>query len=104
MRCRPKFEWLLTLTLLLAGWRGDAQDLTLEFVVGGLSRPVYMTAPEGDPRLFIVQSGGLIRIVESGELLATPFLDISSLILNLGGNDERGLLGLAFAPNYATAG
>ena len=60
-----------------------------------------MTAPSGDStRLFIVQQGGLIRIfdVVGGSLLTIPFLNISSL-LSTGG--ERGLLGMAFDPQYA---
>jgi glucose/arabinose dehydrogenase len=62
---------------------------------------VYLTAPAGDARLFIVEQSGRIRIVKAGQLLATPFLDISARV-SYGG--ERGLLSMAFDPAYATNG
>jgi glucose/arabinose dehydrogenase len=74
----------------------------LQTVVTGLSSPLYLTAPPGDAaRLFIVEQTGAIRIVKDGNLLPAPFLDLSSRI-SAGG--ERGLLGLAFDPEYATTG
>ena len=85
-----------------------AQILSKDLVVSGLSRPVLVTAPVGDPRLFIVEqgnSGGLvarIRIFKNGALLGTPFLNVDSLVINSG--NERGLLGLAFHPNYEQNG
>ena len=61
-----------------------------------------MTSPPGDEdRLFIVEQGGRIRIFENGAVNAAPFLDVSS-ITSSGG--ERGLLGLAFHPDYASNG
>jgi glucose/arabinose dehydrogenase len=63
-----------------------------------------MTAPPGDStRLFIVEQGGLIRIfnLTTGSLLTTPFLNISNLLLTGG---ERGLLGMAFDPQYTANG
>src|SRR5688572_18393395 len=71
----------------------------LQEVVTGLSAPLYLTAPPGDPRLFIVEKTGAIRIVKDGLLLPAAFLDLSSQISNGG---EQGLLGLAFDPDYAT--
>ena len=70
-------------------------------VVNGLSSPLFLTAPAGDSRLFIVEQPGRIRIVKGGQLLATPFLSVSSKITSGG---ERGLLGLAFHPQYSTNG
>ena len=61
--------------------------------------PTYLTAPSGDPRLFIVEKTGAIRIVKDALLLPNPFLDLGSRISNGG---EQGLLGLAFDPDYAT--
>ena len=73
----------------------------LQQVASGLAFPVYLTAPAGDPRLFIVEKGGIIRIVQDGALLPTPFLDFSAKV-SAGG--EQGLLGLAFDPQYASTG
>jgi glucose/arabinose dehydrogenase len=74
------------------GWR-------LEPVVEGLEQPVLVThAGDGSGRLFVVEQAGRIMIVEAGELLAEPFLDISDGVVAGG---ERGLLGLAFHPEFA---
>ena len=85
-----------------------AGDITIELeeVASGLSSPVAVTAPDdGSGRLFIVDQVGLIRIVENGVLLVTPFLDIQDKIPPPNEVfDERGLLGLAFHPNYAQNG
>jgi glucose/arabinose dehydrogenase len=59
------------------------------------------TAPARDPRLFIVEQQGTIRILTNDTLVATPFLDLSNEIACCG---EQGLLGLAFHPDYATNG
>ena len=59
----------------------------------------------GDDRLFIVQQNGLIRISDTAGIKNTqPFLDITGRVKFVGSNDERGLLGLAFAPDYLTSG
>ncbi|MFI5184700.1 MAG: hypothetical protein ACHQNV_09890, partial [Vicinamibacteria bacterium] len=66
--------------------------LTTTLVASGLASPLDLEAPPGDhARLFIVERGGRIRILENGQLVATPFLDVSSRISSGG---ERGLLGL----------
>lgn len=77
-------------------------------VASGLNRPVSIAhAPGDENRLFVVEKPGRIRIVnlQNGVVDATPFLDITSLV---GGgtsqHDERGLLGLAFHPDYANNG
>ena len=62
---------------------------------------MYLTAPAGDPRLFIVEKGGAIRIVKDGALLEAPFLSLADKVST---GDEQGLLGLAFDPAYATNG
>jgi hypothetical protein len=76
-------------------------SLALETVASGLSQPLFLTAPEGDSRLFVIERGGRIRIIENGEVLATPFLDITAKVATGG---ERGLLGLAFHPDYNSNG
>jgi glucose/arabinose dehydrogenase len=73
--------------------------LTLEPVVTGLNQPLYLTSPPGDSRLFILEQGGAVRIVQDGALLPTPFLQVPTAA-----SGERGLLGLAFHPGYATNG
>lgn len=75
--------------------------LRARVVVEGLASPLFLTAPASDARLFVVEQAGRVRVVENGQLLATPFLDVSARI-STGG--ERGLLGLAFHPRYATNG
>ena len=79
----------------------DAPPLGLTTVVSGLSSPVHLTAPAGDARLFIVEQVGRIRVVKNGQLVATPFLDLTAKV-NAGG--ERGLLSVAFDPAFATNG
>jgi glucose/arabinose dehydrogenase len=66
--------------------------------VSGLSRPTAMAfAPDG--RLFVAEQGGKLRIVKAGSLLSTPFVDLTSVTDSTG---ERGLLGVAFDPNFST--
>jgi len=81
----------------------DPGSVTLDtqVVATGLSSPLYLTAPPGDPRLFVVEQPGRVRIIANGVLLTTPFLDITDRVLAGG---ERGLLSIAFHPNYATNG
>ncbi len=79
--------------------------LRLETVAAGLVAPVVAThAGDGSGRLFIAEQRGQILILDAAtNLLSPPFLDISTLVTNLSaGYDERGLLGLAFHPGYAT--
>lgn len=81
--------------------------LGLERVASGLVQPVTMAEPpDGSGRLFVVDQTGVIRIVdESGSLRKRPFLDVSDRMVTLNpGFDERGLLGLAFHPEYAENG
>ena len=69
-----------------------------------LSFPLFLTAPPGDTaRLFVVEKGGTIRIVDraTNNLLPDPFLAITSLVTT---GSEQGLLGLAFDPDYANNG
>lgn len=75
----------------------------LEEIVGGFTRPLYLThAGDGSGRLFILEQGGRISIWDGERLLDEPFLDISALVTTRG--NEQGLLSLAFAPDYADSG
>ena len=104
---------LLAASLLLAcgdstdpgngnGNGGTSLQLAVMEVVNGLNRPVHLTAPVGDTRLFVVEQPGRIRIVQGGQLLPTPFLDIASIVRSTG--NEQGLFSLAFHPQYAANG
>jgi glucose/arabinose dehydrogenase len=65
-------------------------------VAGGLVNPTAMTfAPDG--RLFVCQQGGALRVIKNGVLLSTPFLTVT-----VNSSGERGLLGVAFDPNFGT--
>lgn len=93
---------ILLFNLLVFSLYTQAQTISLQQFATGLSGAVEITHPANDARLFVVQQGGQIRIVNpNGTVNATPFLNLSTLISSGG---ERGLLGLAFHPNYATNG
>src|SRR6186713_2227126 len=68
----------------------------------GLSSPIFVThAGDGTNRLCIVEQGGVIKVVRPGSSTPTTFLDIRTKVLSGG---ERGLLGLAFHPQYSRNG
>ena len=101
---------LATLAILVAAACGSASSdspaateaatFTPRQVVSGLSSPVFVGAPSNERgRLYVVEQGGRIVLVEQGRRRSEPFLDIESLVLSGG---EQGLLGLAFHPRYAT--
>ena len=65
------------------------------------SSPTFVTGPAGDQhRIFVVQQGGVIRVVDDGALQTQPFLTVP----NVASGGERGLLSMAFAPDYAASG
>ncbi len=75
-------------------------QLTLLSVAGGLTSPIgIVNAADGSGRLFIVEQGGTVRVVTGKQVQAGTFLDIRAKV-NAGG--ERGLLGLAFHPDFET--
>lgn len=81
----------------------DPQQFTWELVTDRLRRPVDIQAPpDGSGRLFIVEQDGRIRLIQDGQLLEAPFLDISARVGTQG--SEQGLLGLAFHPRFAENG
>jgi glucose/arabinose dehydrogenase len=84
-------------------------SVELETVASGLIAPVYLThAGDGTDRLFVVDQPGTIWLIENGQLLGTPFLDVTDRVympgffgtLDVNDFDERGLLGLAFHPGF----
>ncbi len=79
-----------------------APNLVATRVVGGLTSPLDLQSAPGDrTRLFVIEQAGRIRIIRSGALVATPFLDIAARVSSGG---ERGLLGLAFHPQFSANG
>lgn len=77
-------------------------DASLARVDGDFDAPVYVTAPPGDTRrLLVVEQTGRVQLVLDGAEQGTPFLDLSRLVSSGG---ERGLLSVAFDPDYASSG
>lgn len=85
----------------------DATQFVLETVMGGFNSPLYVThAGDDSGRLFVLEQTGRVWIVQDDELLDTPFINLSGVASQdrLNGYSERGLLGLAFHPDYAENG
>lgn len=92
---------IILFIITLFAFSVSAQTVAVQTFATGLSNAVALVHPPADSRLFVVQKGGLIRIVNSnGTINATPFLTVTGLSTL----SEQGLLGLAFHPNYATNG
>jgi glucose/arabinose dehydrogenase len=89
------------------GERADVfTAIDLELVAEGLVAPHFLTSPPGDPRRFVVDQVGTIHVLDEDDtLLDEPFLDLrDSLVVLREQYDERGLLGLAFHPDFAENG
>jgi uncharacterized repeat protein (TIGR01451 family) len=99
---QPFFLWGTGHSLYAQSSLPSDQLIALTRDVAGFDNPVHIThAGDGSQRLFVVEQEGRIRIVKSQTLLSTAFLDISSRVSCCG---ERGLLSVAFPPNYANKG
>jgi glucose/arabinose dehydrogenase len=94
---------LVALSVVLVGSVSPALgQLRTELFVGGFSQPVAFVQDPSQPTVqVVVQQGGRVRVVQNGVLLAQDYLDLTSQVVSGG---EQGLLGLAFAPDYATSG
>ncbi|HSK67096.1 MAG TPA: PQQ-dependent sugar dehydrogenase [Anaerolineales bacterium] len=79
----------------------DPNAYQWQMIASGLQRPVDLQ-PDGSGRLFVIEKAGRIRILENGQLLNEPFLDITDRVGSRG--NEQGLLGLAFHPQYEENG
>ncbi|HKY02793.1 MAG TPA: PQQ-dependent sugar dehydrogenase [Burkholderiales bacterium] len=91
-----KFKALVGLSFIFVG---PAFGLESQLVGSGFTQPVFLTAPKGDQRLFVVEKGGIIKTLQNGSV--STYLDISDRV---DAANERGLLGMAFDPNFATNG
>src|SRR5947199_10174872 len=93
---------LVTVFLDAAAVSPVAAAIQLETVATGLTSPLYVTsARDGTDRRFIVQQGGVIKVLQPGATTPTVFLDITARVLSGG---QLGLLGLTFHPRYAVDG
>ena len=95
----------LIFVVLIPALSATAVELGREQIATGFTSPVFMTAPPGDTtRLFVVEQGGVIKIItlSNNNVLGTPFLDISAKVDS--SDNEEGLLGLAFHPDYDNNG
>ncbi len=83
---------------------GEPADVALEIVVDNLVSPIGLVVAPGDTdRVFVMEQTGEIHVLKGGARVATPFLDLSEQLVRLNTEyDERGLLGLAFHPDFAT--
>ena len=96
--------WYAAAVVFLFGSFAQAQSVAIRLqpLINGLTLPDYVTnAHDGSNRLFILEQGGIISVMQPGSSSRTTFLDISSRVLSGG---EQGLLGLAFHPQFAVNG
>ena len=90
---------LIVFFLFSVPLHAQTSRVALEPAVSGLSTPVYFTsARDGTNRRFVIEQAGRIRVLQPGSSSLTTFLDITSRVLFAG---ERGLLGLAFHPQFS---
>lgn len=85
----------------------DPAKVRIEEISSGYQYPLYVIhAGDGSGRLFVMEQTGRIWIIQDGQRLETPFADFSDIVNQsvLGGFSERGLLGLAFHPDFAENG
>jgi len=81
---------------------GGGGEMAFEEIAGGLDSPLGISSTASEPdRLYVVEQPGLVRVVENGELLPDPFLDVQDQVVSGG---EQGLLSLAFDPEYESTG
>ncbi len=92
---------LAALTLTLAAAGPVPAGPAIRTFTTAVTMPVRVTSPAGDQRVFVVEQDGLIKVFDRDGASRGVFLDLTALTNGAG---ERGLLGLAFAPDYATSG
>lgn len=95
------------LALIMCGAAAQAQvKVKLEPYVTGVNAPLAMVQPPGDDRKFVIEQFGRVRVIDAdGNLQAEPFIDIRNRLPRLWSDfDEKGLLGIAFHPDFANNG
>ena len=110
--CKETHKLTLSLLFLLVSLAGCSSQehgipvVRLELVADGFTSPVALVEPgDGSQRLFVVEQTGLIWIVSQHQRLEEPFLDLRERVIELNSfYDERGLLGLAFHPDFEING
>ena len=102
MRTSPLSRYLIAAAVAVAVTAAPARaQLTTDLVVSGLTQPIAFVQDPSDATVFlVVQQDGRIRAMKGGVLQSPDYLDLRAVVLNAG---EQGLLGLAFAPDYATS-
>ena len=97
-----KTRFSLLIIFALVHYVFNAQEIDINLFASGFNSPVSIKHA-GDSRLFVVEQDGVIKVVNAnGSVNATPFLDIDARVIDTG--NERGLLGLAFHPQYMSNG
>ena len=89
--------FFLSLIIAAGAYAGSEPGIYAQRVTQGFSLPIFVTPAPGDNRLFVVEQGGRVRIVSGGAIEQQDFIDLSGVVRSGG---ERGLLGMAFHPNY----
>lgn len=100
-------HFFCTVALVAAASAGAAipPDFSLQIYATGLDRPVALAAAgDGSGRLFAAEIGGRVRVIRNGVVLPAPLLDLGALVGTGSCGGECGLLGLAFAPDFAATG
>ncbi len=98
MRVRMRIALIAGCLIAALATAARADAIALQ-PVGSFNEPVFVTAPPGDQRLFVVERPGYIQVIHNG--ITSQFLDIHDLVDTTG---ERGLLSMAFDPSYASNG
>ena len=97
---RALLLFMLSLIFFFAAAPASQAAIATLRVAAGLNFPDYVAAPPGDPRLFIVERRGDIKILIDGHVLPYAFMDIDSLVMDLSLSPETGMTGLAFHPDF----
>lgn len=92
----------LALVLVSTGCKQGTGRIGIELVADGFASPTFVTGIPGDSRLFVTEKAGIVWIVDGGQVLPTPYLDISNVVVDSG--IEQGLFSIAFHPLFAENG